>query len=200
MKLRLFVMRLLALTRKGRYEQEFENELAAHLELAERDAISAGLSRSKAARQARLCFEGIERIREEHRDSRSLLSLQRAARDTRNAARSLLRTPGFTATAVLTLALGIGATTAIFSVVYGVLLKPLPFDEPDRLAAVYHLAPGFSATERRGPQRSSCFETRICEVLRQQQEPTRSIGRPRSRRRERVRRRAIPTPAGARTA
>jgi hypothetical protein len=59
------------------------------------------------------------------------------------ASRTLGKQPGFSAVATLTLALGIGATTAIFSVAYGVLLKPLPFDEPDRLVADYHQAPGF---------------------------------------------------------
>ena len=63
-------------------------------------------------------------------------------KDARHAGRGLRRSPGFTAAAVLTLALGIGATTAIFSVVYGVLLKPLPFHEPDRLVALYHVTPG----------------------------------------------------------
>jgi predicted permease len=140
-KLRLFLKRLLALARTRHYDQDFENELAAHLELAEQDAMSAGLSRSEAARQARLRLGGLERIREDHRDARSMRSLERAARDTRHAARALLRTPAFSATAVVTLALGIGATTAIFSVVYGVLLKPLPFPEPDRLVALYHVTP-----------------------------------------------------------
>ena len=62
-------------------------------------------------------------------------------KDARHAGRGLRRSPGFTATAVLTLALGIGATTAIFSVVYGVLLKPLPFPDPARLVALYHVTP-----------------------------------------------------------
>ena len=141
MTLRLFLKRLVALARWRRYDADLESELAAHLELAERDAMSAGLSRSEAARHARLRLGGLERIREEHRDSRSARSIERAARDIRYAARALLRTPAFTATAVLTLALGIGATTAIFSVVYGVVLKPLPFSEPDRLVALYHVTP-----------------------------------------------------------
>src|SRR3954464_11951953 len=66
------------------------------------------------------------------------------AQDVRDASRTLGKQPGFSAVATLTLGLGIGATTAIFSVVYGVLLKPLPFDEPDRLVAVSHRAPGFN--------------------------------------------------------
>jgi predicted permease len=79
-------------------------------------------------------------------------------RDLRHAGLGLLRNPGFSAVAALTLALGIGATTGIFSVVYGVLLKPLPFEAPDRLVAVYHLAPGFSAA-RNGPQSAATYFT-----------------------------------------
>src|SRR5438270_4985037 len=69
----------------------------------------------------------------------------------RYAARIFWKQPGFAGVAVLTLALGIGATTAIFSVVYGVLLKSLPFHAPNRLVALYHLAPGFGGARRTGP-------------------------------------------------
>jgi putative ABC transport system permease protein len=77
-------------------------------------------------------------------------------RDARHAGRGLGRSPGFSATAVLTVALGIGATTAIFSVVYGVLLKPLPFAHPDRLVALYHLMPGFGPGPN-GPQGAATY-------------------------------------------
>jgi predicted permease len=155
---RLLLKRLLALARRRRHDQEFEHELAAHLELAERDASSSGLSPSEAARQARIRFGSIERIREEQRDSRSVAWIERIARDLSHAIRSLRRTPRFSLIAALTLALGIGATTAIFSVVYGVLLKPLPFHDPDRLVAVYHHAPGVHP-EPKAPQTAASYFT-----------------------------------------
>src|SRR5262249_25443585 len=77
--------------------------------------------------------------------------------DLRYASRALWKQPGFSAVAMLTLASGIGATTAIFTVVYGVLLKPLPFDEPDRLVALYHRAPGFNTA--RLPQSDATYFT-----------------------------------------
>lgn len=79
-------------------------------------------------------------------------------RNLRSAARVLSKQPWFTAVAVVTLALGIGATTAIFGVVYGVLLKPLPFDQPDRLVAVYHLMPGWGSGSK-GPQSAATYFT-----------------------------------------
>ena len=159
MNLRLFLLRLLALTKKGQHDKEFEKELAAHLELAERDAIAAGRSPSEATRQARLQFGDIQRIRDEHRDARSLLWLEHAAREMRSAVSALRRSPGFSGTAVLTLALGIGSVTAIFSVVYGVLLKPLPFPDSDRLVALYHRAPGFGDTDGRAAQGAATYFT-----------------------------------------
>ena len=83
--------------------------------------------------------------------------LDDATRDVRYVARMLWKQPGFSAVAVLTLALGIGATTAMFSVVYGVLLKPLPFDEPDRLVSLYHRAPGFDTPKL--PQSDATYFT-----------------------------------------
>ena len=159
MKLRLFLRRLLALTKKGQHDKEFEKELTAHLELAERDAIAAGRTPSEATRQAQMQFGDIQRIRDEHRDARSLLWLEHAAREVRNAARALRRSPGFTTAAVLTLALGIGSVAAIFSVVYGVLLKPLPFRDPDSVVALYHRAPGFGDTEGKGAQGAATYFT-----------------------------------------
>ena len=127
MKLRLFLKRLVALVQQRRYDQDFENELAAHLELAEQDAISLGMSPAEAARQARLRFGGIERIREEHRDSRSLRFVERITFDVRQSCRSLRRTPTFTLVAVLALGLGIGANGAIFSLVHAFPSRSIGF-------------------------------------------------------------------------
>ena len=106
---------------------------------------------------ARRAFGGVEQAKERHRDPRSFIWLDGAKRDLRYVARMLWKQPGFSAVAVLTLALGIGATTAMFSVVYGVLLKPLPFDEPDRLVALYHRAPGFNTPKL--PQSDATYFT-----------------------------------------
>ncbi|HKW03119.1 MAG TPA: ABC transporter permease [Vicinamibacterales bacterium] len=154
MKLRLFLKRLLALFQQRRYDRDFENELAAHLELAERDAISLGMSPSEAAREARLRFGGIERIREEHRDSRSLRFVERITSDVRQSCRSLRRTPTFTLVAVLALGLGIGANGAIFSLVHALVLERPPFPEPDRLVRIVELVPG-AETPTGAPMRSS---------------------------------------------
>ena len=154
MKLRLFLKRLLALMQQRRYDRDFENELAAHLELAERDAISLGMSPSEAARQARLRFGGIERIREEHRDSRSLRFVERVAFDVRQSCRALRRTPTFTLVAVLALGLGIGANGAIFSLVNALVLERPPFPDPDRLVRIVELVPG-EETSTGAPMRSS---------------------------------------------
>jgi predicted permease len=83
-------------------------------------------------------------IEEERRDMRGTSLVEDSCRDLRHAARALRRSPGFTALAVITLGIGIGATTAIFTVIYGVLLKALPFHEPERLVAVWHRAPGLN--------------------------------------------------------
>ena len=133
MSLRRAMASLLALLRKQRLDRELENEIRAHLELAERDALARGLSPEDARREARRSFGGIEQMKEEHRDRRSFRWIETVLRDLRYGLASLLRAPGFTAVVVGVLALGIGANVAMFSVVDAVLLKPLPFPEPDRI-------------------------------------------------------------------
>jgi hypothetical protein len=152
--LRLFLKRLLALVQQRRYDRDFEHELAGHLELAERDAISSGMSPSEAARQARLRLGGIDRVREEHRDARSLRFVERVAIDVRQACRALRRTPTFTLVAVLALGLGIGANGAIFSLVNALVLERPPFPDPDRLVRIVELVPG-AETSTGAPMRSS---------------------------------------------
>jgi predicted permease len=136
MTVRRALERLLALTRRRRLDSELESEIAAHLELAERDAIARGLSPEEARRAARLRFGGVEQIKEQHRDRRSVRWLEILARDFRYGLSSLRRNPGFAVAAIGVLALGIGANTAMFSIMDAVLLKPLPFPEPDRIVNI----------------------------------------------------------------
>ena len=116
------------------------------------------MSREAARRAALMKFGGVAQAKEADREVRSFPILERLWADVRDAVRGFRRTPASTSVVVLTLALGIGVTTAIFSVVYGVLLKPLPFNEPDRLVAVNHRMPGFGVP-RNGPQSAATYFT-----------------------------------------
>jgi len=127
------IERVLALVRGRRLDRELEAEVEAHLEMAERDARKAGLSAEEARRAARRRFGGIEQMKEEHRDRRSVRWIETGVRDFRIAVRTLGRAPGFVVVAVLTLALGIGATAAVFSLIQGVLLTPPPYEDPEQL-------------------------------------------------------------------
>jgi predicted permease len=129
--------RLLALVRKRRLDRELENEIIAHLELAERDAIARGSSPDEARQVARKRFGGIEQVKEEHRDRRSFRWIETLLSDLRYGLASLRHAPGFTAVVVSVLALGVGANVAMFSVVDAVLLRPLPFPQPDRIVGVW---------------------------------------------------------------
>ncbi|HLK17730.1 MAG TPA: ABC transporter permease [Bryobacteraceae bacterium] len=143
MKLRFAAARLAALFRKPRLDRELDGEILAHIEMAERDAIAAGLSPEEARREARREFGGIEQMKEEHREQRSVRWVENLWRDVRYGLASLARDPGFAAITVGLLALGMGANTAMFSIVDAVLLKPLPFPEPERMVRVVETpAPG----------------------------------------------------------
>ncbi|MEP7064676.1 MAG: ABC transporter permease [Gemmatimonadota bacterium] len=130
--------RTVALLRRPALERDMAEEMRMHIEM-EADELqrTRGLSRSDALRQARLAFGGAERFREESRDARGTRWLEDLAGDARYAVRTLLRAPGFAIAAALTLALGIGATTALFSVVHAALLEPLPFGDPAHTAVVW---------------------------------------------------------------
>jgi len=141
MTVRRVVAGLLALMRKRRLDRELESEVLAHLELAERDAIERGASPEEARRAARRSFGGIEQMKEEHRDQRSFRWMETLLRDLRFRLASLARDPGFAAVTIGLLALGIGANTAMFSIVDAVLLKPLPFPEPERMVRVWETPP-----------------------------------------------------------
>ena len=141
MKFRLTAARLLALFRTRRLEGELEGEIRAHLEMAELDALNAGLSPEAARREAFRNFGGIEPMKEDHRDQRSVRWLENLWRDVRYGMAALLRDPGFAAVTIGLVALGIGANTAMFSIVDAVLLRPLPFPQPDRMVRLWETPP-----------------------------------------------------------
>lgn len=128
--------RFRSLFRKQRAEKELEDELRFHYEQQTEKYVAAGMSRQEAERQARLVFGGLDQIKEECRDARGISLIEIVLQDTRYALRTLLKSPGFTTVAVLTLALGTGATTAIFSVLNSVLFKALPYPYPEQLVSV----------------------------------------------------------------
>jgi predicted permease len=141
-KLRAAIARLRALFRRRKLDRELDDEILAHLELAEHDAVAAGLKPEEARQAARRNFGGIEQMKENHRDRRSVRWLSNLLRDFRHGMGSVARDPGFAAVAIGLLALGIGANSAMFSIVDAVLLKPLPFPEPGRMVRVWESPPG----------------------------------------------------------
>ncbi len=136
--------RLRALFRRKSMEAELDEELRAHFERQVEKFIQSGLTRQEAARRVRLEFGGLDQVKEECRDARGVNFVETLIQDIRFGLRMLAKNPGFTAVAVLTLALGIGATTAMFSVIEGAILDPLPYANTHRLAVVvaYHPAYG----------------------------------------------------------
>src|SRR2546422_644683 len=132
-----FFRRLLNVIRSGRDEAGLEREIAAHLLLLEDEHRKRGLSADEARRSARLALGGVEQTKELHRDARSFLWLDDLGRDLRHAGRLLRRNPLFTLTAALSLAIGIGTTTTIFTVARALLLQPPPgVVEPRRLVDI----------------------------------------------------------------
>src|SRR5213082_3539738 len=138
-QLRAWLVRFGELFRKERGDRDLAAEMESHLQMHIEDNLRAGMSPTEARRQALIKLGGVEQTKEIYRDRRGLPLLETLFQDLRFAGRMLLKNPGFTAIAVLTLVLGIGATTAIFSVVYGVLLRPLPFSEPNRIMAIFEV-------------------------------------------------------------
>ncbi len=128
-----WMKRIGSIARRGQSERDLNEELQYHIELKTQDNIEAGMSPEEARYAALRAFGGVEQKKEACRDADRLRWIEDLIRDLRFGLRQLRRNPGFTAVAVITLALGIGANTAIFSVVYGVLLRPLPYPHANRI-------------------------------------------------------------------
>jgi len=141
------VFRLRTLWRRDRLEDEMEEELRAHLEHQVEANRRAGMGPDEARRSAVLAFGNVDSLKEECRDSWGVHFLDTLTQDVRFALRGLRRNPGYTAVVVLTLGLGIGANSAIFSVVNGILLRPLPYAEGDRIVALRHDTPSANASD-----------------------------------------------------
>lgn len=131
------MLRLKALLRRKSVEEELDAELRFHFDHQVEKFVQSGMSLAEAQRRARLAIGGEESLKEECRDARGVRVLESLAQDLRYGLRALRKTPGFAAVAIVTLMLGIGVNTALFTIVHGVLLNPLPFPRPDRLVSLW---------------------------------------------------------------
>ena len=135
------------LFRKGDVEQELSDELAYALDALVEKKITEGLSEVEARRQAAIELGGVEQLKEKVREAKAGYYIEGVGRDLRYAVRMFFKNPGFAAVAIIALALGIGANTAIFSLVNGVLLRPLPFPDAERIIYIEGKNPAAGITE-----------------------------------------------------
>jgi len=127
------IYRLRALVRRRAVEKEMDEELRFHFERQVEKYVGSGMARAEAERRARMEFGGVESVKEECREARGVSVVETTVQDVRYAVRTLRKSPAFSVIAAVTLALGIGANTAIFSVMEAVMLRPLPYKDPGRL-------------------------------------------------------------------
>ena len=125
------------LFRKQQVENQLDDEVRAYVDMMTDERIAAGMSASEARRTALSEFGGIEQVKQTVRDHRAGASLELLWQDARYGMRQFWRNPGFTITVILTLALSIGANTAIFSIVNALMLKSLPYSHPERMGTIY---------------------------------------------------------------
>lgn len=141
-QLRAWLLRLGNLFRKERRERDLAAEIESHLQMHIEDNLRSGLDAQEARRIAQIKLGGAEQVKLNYRERQTLPALEMILQDSRFALRLLAKNPGFTAIAALTLALGMGATTTIFSVVNSVLLRPLPYQNHERLLRIQETHPG----------------------------------------------------------
>jgi putative ABC transport system permease protein len=153
-------------------EADLDKELRFHYENQVADKVRSGIAESEARRLTRIEFGGIEQVKEDCRERRGTMGLESLLQDLRFALRMFARSPGFSAIAILTMALGIGATTAIFSLVDATLLHPLPFPHPEELVRIEDDLPGAGATdagisipEFKDLQRSGIFQYVVLQIF-----------------------------------
>ncbi len=131
-----FVARVLAVFRSRALERDFEQELNSHIVMLEEDLQRRGLTQGEARRAARVMVGGATQLREAHQEMRGLPFVDAVTRDVRGGVRGVVRNPGFGVMALVTIAIGIGANTAIFSMIHGVLLRPLSYQDPGNLVSI----------------------------------------------------------------
>src|SRR5690242_1665983 len=160
---RALLKRLISYLHRDHHEAELAAELESHLQMHIEDNLGAGMSPEEARRQALIKLGGLDQVKESYRDRRSLPMFETLLQDVSYGTRLLRKNPMFTAVAVLTLALGIGANTAIFSLINTVMLRALPVQNPEELIEVERLIPAW------GNDPSPSFTNPLWEQVRDRQ-------------------------------